>query len=270
MRKSKRPRFQHLENTMEIKAQQIIDALHEATSTAYWLGKNLAEPTRDPFEFGWLVKDWAEEEGIDLGEDEDNYAPDQLSGDQLQSFQDWLDHQNLQNHPCLPTMDQPANWTMTTTRSNIKPGTWLVHFTDNAWKVAKKGFAYGSDYEGLHLTTWRRNRQVNRGPFAFAFEAGNKFSLAAARGKKYGSDAVLFQCSGAIEAYHTGDEENQVVFDKDHTYCRVPIYRCHNGEWRVEDCKAERNLFQGDFLTVVQWVGANFRQYQTRISPTGK
>jgi len=91
----------------------------------------------------------------------------------------------------------------------LPPSTWMVHWSDKAWEVARHGFTRGvSDITQLGLTTYRRNRIRGEG-YNFAFKVDSR--CARNRGRKYGSSCVVFQSSG-VDCYHGGDEEDQCVF----------------------------------------------------------
>jgi len=113
--------------------------------------------------------------------------------------------------------DRPAYEHMSFNRL-VRP-TWLVHFTDDPYEIASDGFQYGWDStEGLGLTTHFTDNARKRGPgYNFAFALGSRDARNAERGQhygdspKYGKHAVVFW-GGGVEAYHYGDEEDQVIF----------------------------------------------------------
>ncbi len=104
----------------------------------------------------------------------------------------------------------------------LDPNTWLIHFTDaNPQDIINSGFR-GRDLDILALTTHYKEGS-HPGPYALAF----RLSQVSGHGRdfgKYGKNAVLFKAKEAAEAYHYGDEENQVVFIAKTAYDMWPIY----------------------------------------------
>lgn len=92
---------------------------------------------------------------------------------------------------------------------HLKRLTWLVHFSDEAHRIAANGFRFGTDdVSWLGLTKFHSKKFPG---YNFAFEALSREADEAARTKKYGRDCVMFQNSG-VRAYHWGDGEDQVIF----------------------------------------------------------
>ncbi len=173
--------------------------------------------------------------------------------------------------------DRPAYEHMSFNRL-VKP-TWLVHFTDDPESIASDGFTHGWDStEGLGLTTHFSDEARKRGPgFNFAFVLGSRDAKNAARsdwrssGPKYGKHAVVFW-AGGVEAYHYGDEEDQVIFwglevGQDR------IFAMRNGDdgWWVDDATG-RTVFGIDqgapyddraeakgFEETAEWIVSNHR-----------
>lgn len=89
----------------------------------------------------------------------------------------------------------------------LPASTWLVHWTDDARSIAAKGFKHGlSDVTRLGLTKHFNDSAKKFGGYNFAFKASDVEDSSS-----YGSELVVFQSSG-VECYHSGDEEDQVVF----------------------------------------------------------
>jgi hypothetical protein len=142
------------------------------------------------------------------------------------------------------------------------PG-WLVHFTDDPWGIEKNGFAFGhSDmYSGLGLTTYKNDRKTEEG-FNFAFPAFSRDAKKAAYDRKYGKHAVIFWGSG-VNAYHVGDEENQIVFwgPSVNRSMIFPIVNRGDG-WSVEDDTGRVLISNKDYLDAAGWVEQNWRMLQ--------
>jgi hypothetical protein len=96
-------------------------------------------------------------------------------------------------------------------RSFLKPQ-WLIHFTNNANSIAEKGFTSGyPDLNGLQLTEQGQTYTGEQG-YNFGFSLDNERDINYVAGdNKYGKEAVIF-FSSAVEAYHYGDGESQVIF----------------------------------------------------------
>ena len=177
--------------------------------------------------------------------------------------------------------NDPANaptWVhMSLQKKQLLPrSTWLVHFTDNPSDIADQGFTIGMDQmDRLGLTTWIKNDSFDKksGGYNFAFRALSQYANNAAYEKKYGADAVIFQNSG-VEAYHYGDEENQIMFHgKDVDHRNIVVLRRSEGDWIVKGNKPKRlksgkiyyeeiDLFTGEYENCVKWVIQNFAQYR--------
>lgn len=144
---------------------------------------------------------------------------------------------------------------------------WFVHFSNNARNIFDSGFKYGNEDVGkLSLTNAGETRGKN-GSYLFAYEMDDVSQYAkSSRGNKfkYGDSAVVFVASG-IKFYHHGDEEPQVVFDKNSpkgcflielddsdrwcVYGHTPIYR-------------KRLISVDKFNDAIYWCRENAEQYR--------
>lgn len=236
--------------------------LIDATAASTMLAQALSQDEPDPYDFGWLIEPWAKEARVRLkGEPDDVYA---LSDAQRAKFATWLKSDSGKRWiGKMPDFDQPAYMHMRFVR-HLPPATWLVHFTNDPQDIADNGFAYGSDIDGLHLTTWRTEagRHNPHGDYAFAFAVGSRDALAAERAGKYGRHAVVFHTPGGIVAYHYGDEENQVVFDRRQTADRIPVWHTPNDTWEIRRRSDGRQIREFDSLEqATSWLQAHYRQY---------
>lgn len=160
--------------------------------------------------------------------------------------------------------------------------TWLVHFTDYPEEIAYHGFTIGIDQmDRLGLTTWMKNDSFDKkhGGYNFAFEALSRDAINSEHRQAYGQHAVLFQNSG-VEAWHYGDEENQVMFFGKDVDPRdiIVLRRDGEGSWIVKGRKSvksefrdrryseDRVVFKGDFEGCVKWVIQNFAQYRSTLT----
>ena len=168
----------------------------------------------DPYDFAYELKDYLEREGELTPEMEEQHENDPGSlveqwvatatNADKASFQQYVENRVGRSENAY---DSPPYMHMS--HEKMVPATWLVHFTDDANGVASQGFKYGhEDMIGLHLTTWKRDRQKRPG-YNFAFLATDSRNIS--MGKKYGSEAVVFW-SSAVQVYHYGDQESQLIF----------------------------------------------------------
>lgn len=166
-------------------------------------------------------------------------------------------------------------------RKNLLPrDTWLIHFTDDPYAIAAKGFTIGVDQmDKLGLTTYFKNEggMKNRGGYNFAFLAQSRDADFAAHKGKYGRHAVVFQNSG-VHAYHNSDEEDQVIFwgaDVSPNDIIVLIHSADgDGSWHVKTRSRLRNgettLFAGDFEDSIKWIIQNANTYRKKLSKRGR
>ena len=145
--------------------------------------------------------------------------------------------------------------------------TWLIHFSDNAYEIAKNGFKYGvEDMERLGLTRQYTNDSKRHGGYNFAFLADSKDVKNNIQRGSYGRDAVMFQNSG-VHCYHENDRENQVVFfGKDVDPKNIILIEKYDGDWSVKphpgkNINREYVVKFEDINAVIQWVQKNHQQY---------
>lgn len=167
---------------------------------------------------------------------------------------DWFSRYDPASMPTWSTMSDP---------SPVRRNVWLIHFSDDAFRIQSKGFALGREQaENLALTNHMGAAKYPG--YNFAFIADSRYAANAARTNKYGKEAVMFRALG-VKAYHYGDEEEQVMFwgpSVDRSGI-VYLYRDENDEWAVgEHGDSGRPIYRGSFDNVVAWVENNFDQYR--------
>ena len=183
-----------------------------------------------------------------------------LEEDDIESIVDYM----LRINPV-----EAPTWSQMSYKKMVEPGTWLIHFSDNASWIARQGFKRGiDDMTKLALTTHMSDQEkdLSDGGYNFAFDADSRYADYAARQGKYGSDAVMFRSAG-VEAYHYGDEEDQIVFygpaiDPG----QIVLLHNNSGDWCVEMTGRRDCAYIGEFRKVVDWVTINFDQYRKRIT----
>jgi len=214
-----------------------------------------------PHDFPYLLERYFESYG-NLPENFDAEEPynhlDSMSEPELKDFKNWL----VNNHHLLDS-DDPNNpsYLHFNYNSIVPPGTWLVHFSDDASAIGRNGFEFGhEDMGNLGLTTYFKDTVRKRQPgWNFAFEALSRYAKTAASRNKYGKHAVLFQAAG-VSAYHAGDEEDQIMFQGKDAKNIVTLTN-DGSEWSVQD-RNGRIIFHSDYGNVAQWVISNYNQYR--------
>jgi hypothetical protein len=196
----------------------------------------------DPYDFPhYFLEEWGNEVGVEIGDDD---HADSLKPDQLKAYGQWL----IDNEKGVQwVQDDPygsAAYLTFDEVSKMPKGTWGIHFTH---QEPFDSFERGITLEGLHLSTWRKekvqadcgkNLTEDIGPYEhvwiFAFEAlrhpqGRVADPVNYGINKYGKNAVLFQTDGAVRAWHPGDEEYQLIFPACSEYNVVPLYEPYYG-----------------------------------------
>lgn len=198
----------------------------------------------------------AEESGdiIDvIDEISDEYLP-KFSDSDLEAFLEfggnWLMDSDPAHAPSFIFMDYVR----------VVKNQWLIHFTDDPYKILSKGFTYGvEDLSRLGLTTHFTKESKKRGGYNFAFPADMRRPE---YGLKYGEGVVMFRASG-VEIYHHGDEEYQIIFWGDSAKDFI-ILEEHDGTWCPDPCSLnhEPPYCNDELAKVVDWIINNFDQYR--------
>jgi len=215
----------------------------------------------DPYDFVYKIKDFLEQYDAMKPEWED------LEDDEI--FEKWIEiatdndkklfEEYIDRHPDKDSFSQPAYNNMSF--EELKKPQWLVHFTDDPKSIQLQGFLYGhEDFEGLHLTTWKRNRTKTPG-YNFALELGSRNTSNIARKAKYGKHCVIFW-GAAVKAYHYGDEENQMIFwgPSIRTDMIFAMFGDRD-EWRVPSSERD-SVKTGEFEECANWITENYRMLQ--------
>lgn len=224
-----------------------------------------------------ILQAWMQKAGTndvdEIEPDEWHGVPEQIRKEYEEEISDDYIQYMMQNDPAMaPSTAFYSDATL------LKRETWLVHFSDNAWDIANKGFKYGMDQmDRLGLTTYFQDTGFDkgRGGYNFAFEAGSSDADNAASQNKYGGYAVMFTNAG-VQAYHSGDNEDQVMFWGANVDPRSIILISKDEETGANWCVSEhpsKGRFEGDcvyqnedFNTVTNWVEQNWRQYAKIIT----
>ncbi len=219
----------------------------------------------DPHDFPHLLEQYFEANGFDLPEgfESDYEQLDKMSESELQAFKGWLEKNNHLMHDAFEGAHSPS-YLHLDYQKIVPPGTWLIHFSNNAADIGRKGFEYGhEDMYSLGLTTWFTDKaRMREQGWNFAFEAGSNYAAQAAYKQKYGEHAVMFQCAG-VNAFHSGDQEAQIIYQGKDARNIVTLMR-NDSEWEVS-AKNGRVIFKSEYENVVQWVISNYNQYKNVI-----
>lgn len=231
----------------------------EVTNNALYMQRYLDSDEIDPYHYDYLIPDWASEEGADVAE-EATY--DDLDDEQKESFVSWLED-NIEDK--VYAYDQEPNRYFNSV-SSVEPGEWLTHFSNSAEDIAREGFAYGAEDDDIHLSRMRNGGAEEKGPWVFAYFSQSRDAEYQARKETYGEEAVMFQSSAAFQAYHTGDEENQIIIDRSELKPRnlVYLWRTESNDWAVGP--KDHPYKVGDYSDVAKWVVDNYRQFSRKLT----
>lgn len=146
---------------------------------------------------------------------------------------------------------------------------WLIHFSDNAMKIAYGGFKYAtSNKSDLSFTGAGETAFKSSEGYAFAYEVQDVYKYAFARRglPKYGRDAVLFMASG-VKVWHDLDQEEQVIFyNKDAKNLILIQQNGIDNSWFVESVITNKTLVENENIEyVIQWCIDNFQQYRKHL-----
>lgn len=258
------------------------------TNDNIYLLKYMKDAEFDPYKYWQMIVemllDWEDfdfveflnERGIEIEDTPDFYNIDpeifySLPNYIQQDIEEKVYSYALQHFPT----ELPTHYHMSLNRDRLlKRTTWLIHFSDNAYDIWREGFKYGIfGYDQLALTRHLDPREKDGG-YNFAFVADSKDARlgakAATQGEGYGRHAVMFQNSG-VEAYHHGDEQDQVMFwGADVNPKNIILLYNDGGDWTVVPKKPLRDgrdwVYRGDFEKVVQWVMNNADRYRKVLS----
>jgi len=224
--------------------------------------KTLDRDEIDPYRYDELIEPWLEDTGVelpeDLGDEYTGVAVVDLPPDLLAEFTDWLEVHHADADE--PNFGDPA--VSFSHAELVKPLTWLVHFTeiDSARDIVQRGFTAGADDEHVHYS--KATTHPESGAWVFAFDALSADALNHAFKQHYGDHAVMFRSSAALQAYHLGDDENQVLVNRFDVPVRdrVLLWRTEANDWAVGP--SQHPYCVGDYGVVADWVAQHYDQYR--------
>ena len=190
------------------------------------------------------------------GEEAFALIPPKLYTEFLSHGGDWVMQHDPVNAPSFMLM----------TYQGIIRNQWLVHMTDEPDEIARDGFRFGMyDLGRLGLTTYFTEKAKEIGGYNFGVPVDDANQVEG----KYGKHAVVFRASG-VNVYHSGDNEDQVIFWGRAARDIVPVYHVDNG-WHLPADKNGKPVFVAENLRdATLWVAANFDQYRWMASATAK
>jgi len=208
------------------------------------------------------------EEEVDMFEKNDYELIEWLENNDKETYDKFAQYlyKKITYHD-LPINDAeyPA-WSFFGDSPEVIKNQWLIHFTNNADKLAMEGFKYGvDDIDKLGLTTHLGEFDKKYGGYNFAYLLSDFPRYAKGRhGYKYGDEDVIFNASG-IRVWHLGDEEYQVNFYGNTAKNIIPITNGENANFAIYNKKG-RVLYENDDLPkVVNWLVKNYQQYRKNI-----
>ena len=147
---------------------------------------------------------------------------------------------------------------------------WILHFTDSdsAYKIQKEGFKYGMDnVEKLGLTVLYKKEAKKYGGFNFGFSLHNykQYYKDFYSEHKYSTHLIMAKTSG-VKVWHTGDEEEQIIFFGKTAKNIVLISHDDDDKYNVEDKHGYVKVSFENIEDVVNWVVNNYDQYKNAIS----
>jgi hypothetical protein len=222
----------------------------------------------DPHDFAHEIESFYE----DLGED----PPESFDVDEPYNFLDTPEFAEvkdkfvryLETH-ISPNMADLPTYLFLSGAKLLPRQTWLIHFSDDAGDIAENGFEFGAeDFTQIGLTTHMTDNKRRQGHgWNFALKANDRDVKLAS--KKYGEEAVMFQSAG-VEAYHQGDNEQQVVFWGPNVKERFYLQN-DGGDWVVKNPLTDKELVRSESIfDAIGWVEQNHAQYRKAITNNQK
>lgn len=162
--------------------------------------------------------------------------------------------------------EMPA-WAYFDDQAEIIKNQWLIHFTSDAYGIAKEGFKYGvNEINKLGLTVFYSEFDKKYGGYNFAYTLDDykKYSKVGSR-YKYGEEVVVFRASG-VRVWHNTDEEYQTIFYGNTAKNIIPIIDGETKRWGIYSNRSGNLIVEHDDLTkLIQWIIKNYDQYRKHL-----
>jgi len=162
--------------------------------------------------------------------------------------------------------EMPA-WVYFDDQAEIIKNQWLIHFTSDAYGIAKEGFKYGvNEINKLGLTVFYSEFDKKYGGYNFAYTLDDykKYSKVGSR-YKYGEEVVVFRASG-VRVWHNTDEEYQTIFYGNTAKNIIPIIDGETKRWGIYSNRSGNLIVEHDDLTkLIYWIIKNYDQYRKHL-----
>lgn len=169
-----------------------------------------------PEDFPYLIRDWS-------GDEEDYRDLDELDDEERAAFAKWLaKNDDAMRLELLEIPHEVPAYVFFRDAKTLGENAWCVHFTN---AKAFDAFDRGANLKTLALSTHYPPETahcninlddeipIEERVYAFAYPAKDVSTPeGAARGRRYGRNAVLFQTDAAVSAFHITDRERQALF----------------------------------------------------------
>jgi hypothetical protein len=196
---------------------------------------------------------------LNVLEDPDAVMFQDPEGYRKETYEDYFRHGDWENQEWYrPNSDAPSWFNLQSPK--VRKGQWFIHYTFSADAIACRGFRHGqADLSRLGgHTSNALDAQRSTGRFNFAYNVRDEAQYVKGHGK-YGNEAVLFRAAG-VEAWHSGDQEWQVVFQGSTAKDIVPLRRGDHG-WLAGSLEREFP----SLTAAVKWVTANYKRYEGQL-----
>lgn len=151
----------------------------------------------------------------------------------------------------------PAWFTMSFIR--LVKNEWCIHFTSDAYNIAREGFTGGTP-EIEYLAYTNAGREKHSVGYDFAFLINDR----SVDFNGYGDEAVIFRASGVLLLRY-GDEQRQVVFWGPSVKELIPIKKEeYSYDWKIEGLNGQV-FATGKPSELADWATDNIPQYRNQI-----
>ncbi|MEE3309735.1 hypothetical protein, partial [Sharpea azabuensis] len=137
---------------------------------------------------------------------------------------------------------------------------WCIHFTSDAYNIAREGFTGGTPEIDDLAYTGAGRQKIGAG-YDFAFLIHDR----SVDFNGYGDEAVIFRASGVL-ARHYGDEQDQVIFWGPSVKEIIPIKTSeYSGDWEIEGLNGQIFKKAEKPSELADWATDNLPQYRNQI-----
>ena len=232
------------------------------------LQNELLDSLNDPvnaYDFWDYLAEYAEEIGFD-SDDPYDIVDDEAKAD---DFMVWVEDNNILERMLNEQGNIPPKFFFSHATA-LPKGTWLVHHSPSNLSE----FDRGATYEWLGLSTQKKVKvkvgskntddeiAIGERVYVFGFQPHNdpaisRFGLPLS--SQYGDEWHLLRTDAAVEAYHSGDEQTQVIFPAGSEYDLVQVNIDGDFPWtaNIGDHQVEAEKFDELLEKVEQALGSD-------------